>query len=308
MINKLISSKAVIAKIIADLDLQEDNMRISDMVEWIGESITKIGSVNQLVHKVSGVDGAPILQLVGHQAQVPCDLYRLNQVAYGLTQNGPWIPMRKATGSFDMWGTDNAVENPNMLIPDSVMIDLVKSIYNVNTDAEALEILNDTTNVNLRVILGNLINSATYINANGRPAKVTNFSHDVQYTLKPGYIVCNLQSGYLKLSYHAIPVDEDSYPLIPDMPSYFEACYWYVTMKLKYPDYLSGRLNREIYYDIRRSWNFYCKQAYGESLAPNNDDMESIKNAWLRQYPEVNEHHNFYSTVGQMQHIYDKNL
>ena len=35
---------------------------------------------------------------------------------------------------------------------------------------------------------------------------------------------------------------------------------------------------------------------------------ESIKNAWLRQYPEVNEHHNFYSTVGQMQHIYDKNL
>lgn len=76
MINKLISSKAVIAKIIADLDLQEDNMRISDMVEWI-ESITKIGSVNQLVHKVSGVDGAPILQLVGNQAQVPCDLYRL---------------------------------------------------------------------------------------------------------------------------------------------------------------------------------------------------------------------------------------
>ena len=50
MINKLISSKAVIAKIIADLDLQEDNMRISDMIEWIGESVSKIGSVNQLVH------------------------------------------------------------------------------------------------------------------------------------------------------------------------------------------------------------------------------------------------------------------
>ena len=64
MINKLISSKAVIAKIIADLDLQEDNMRISDMIEWIGESVSKIGSVNQLVHKVSGIDGAPILQLV----------------------------------------------------------------------------------------------------------------------------------------------------------------------------------------------------------------------------------------------------
>ena len=308
MINKLISSKAVIAKIIADLDLQEDNMRISDMVEWIGESIAKIGSVNQLVHKVSGIDGAPILQLIGHQAQVPCDLYRLNQVAYGVSQNGPWLPMRKATGSFDVWGNANSAITPEMLIPDSVLIDLVKSIYNVITYEEALAILNDPVNTNLRVILNNLINKATTVGTDGRPIDVTNFSDSLQYSIKPGYIMCNIPTGYLKLSYHSIPVDEDSYPLIPDLPSYFEACYWYVTMKLKYPEYLNGRMNREIYYDIRRSWNFYCKQAYGESLMPNYDELEGMKNAWLKMYPEINEHDTFYSTVGDRQSIYDKNI
>lgn len=308
MINKLISSKAVIAKVIADLDLQEDNMRISDMVEWIGESITKIGSVNQLIHKVSGIDGAPILQLVGYQAQVPCDLYRLNQVAYGVTQNGPWLPMRKATGAFDVWGTVNDSITPEMLIPDSVIIDMVKSIYNVVTYEEALAILNDPVNINLRVILSNLINKSTTITNDGRPQNMTNFSDCLQYSVKPGYIMCSAPTGYLKLSYHAIPVDDDSYPLIPDLTSYFEACYWYVTMKLKYPDYLNGRMNREIYYDIRRSWNFYCKQAYGESLMPNYDEMESMKNSWLRMYPEINEHDTFYSTVGDRQSIYDKNI
>jgi hypothetical protein len=43
--NKLVSSKAVLAKIIADLDLKEDEIRITDVREWIGEAMEKIGAV-----------------------------------------------------------------------------------------------------------------------------------------------------------------------------------------------------------------------------------------------------------------------
>ena len=39
MITKLISSKAVVAKVIADLNLQEKDMRMSDITSWIGEII-----------------------------------------------------------------------------------------------------------------------------------------------------------------------------------------------------------------------------------------------------------------------------
>ena len=45
--NKLISSKAVLAKIIADLDLKEDEIRITDVREWIGEAMEKIVAVQQ---------------------------------------------------------------------------------------------------------------------------------------------------------------------------------------------------------------------------------------------------------------------
>lgn len=306
MITKLISSKAVVAKVIADLNLQEKDIRISDISTWIGEAALKIGSVNQLLHKVSGIDGVPVVQLVGHQAALPCDLYRLNQVAYGTSQDGPWLPMRKATGAFDMWGTVTGAITPEVLIPDQVLIDTVKSIYNVNTNEAALVILNDTSSVNLRVILSNLINKHTVVSTDGRNSKETNFGYDLQYNIKPGYIVTNIPSGYLKLSYHATPTDEDGYPLIPNMPSYFEACYWYVVMKLKYPDWLNNTITSEKYYHMQRSWNFYCKQAYGDSLAPNYDEMESIKNTWLKIYPELNDHSLFYSTSGERQHIYNK--
>ena len=291
---------------IADLNLQEKDIRISDISTWIGEAALKIGSVNQLLHKVSGIDGVPVVQLVGHQAALPCDLYRLNQVAYGTSQDGPWLPMRKATGAFDMWGTVTGAITPEVLIPDQVLIDTVKSIYNVNTNEAALVILNDTSSVNLRVILSNLINKHTVVSTDGRNSKETNFGYDLQYNIKPGYIVTNIPSGYLKLSYHATPTDEDGYPLIPNMPSYFEACYWYVVMKLKYPDWLNNTITSEKYYHMQRSWNFYCKQAYGDSLAPNYDEMESIKNTWLKIYPELNDHSLFYSTSGERQHIYNK--
>jgi hypothetical protein len=42
----MITSKAVIAKIIADLALEEDKIKITDIKSWIGEAINKIGSVN----------------------------------------------------------------------------------------------------------------------------------------------------------------------------------------------------------------------------------------------------------------------
>jgi len=47
-------------------------------------------------------------------------------------------------------------------------------------------------------------------------------------------------SGYLKIAYKAIYVDEDGLPLIPDMESFKEAIYWYVTMKFLYPKKLKG--------------------------------------------------------------------
>ena len=39
MVTKLTSIKTIIAKLIADLDLQEKDIKISDCIEWAGEAI-----------------------------------------------------------------------------------------------------------------------------------------------------------------------------------------------------------------------------------------------------------------------------
>lgn len=306
MINsRMISSNTVIAKVIADLQLQESDIRITDIREWCMEAILKIGAIQQYEHKVA------ILPIECHQVALPCDLYKLGQVAFSFCNGGGWLPMRKATSSFGVFHDRECSNEPCMLIPDTAMFPLVKNMFNLNTDREALDKLNEDTN--LRQTLSILLNQWTVGTVNGKfvPGVVdhrdgTMFSNELQYTTKPGYINTCMPRGFVKISYYAIYTDEDSMPMIPDLESYKEAIYWYVTMKLMYPKKLKGQISQGDYYDIRNSYNFYRKQAYAEAMMPTVDDLTTISNIYNKLYPEINDQDTFFSTSGDEQNIYNQ--
>lgn len=297
MIYKMITSKAVIAKIIADLALEEDKIKITDIKSWIGEAINKIGSVNQYDNKVC------ILKLKDYQAKLPCDLESINFVAYASNNDGGWIPMKKSTGAFSVYDKIDNNGECNMFIQDEAIIPIIKNLFGLDDDKKALEILNKDWNI--RQTLSTLINDYTFCSPDCK--KGTNFSNTVQYDIKPGYMFSNVRNGYVKLSYIAQYVDEEGIPLIPDNQSYFEAIYWYVAMKLLYIEYYTGRKPQHLYYDAKRSWNFYRQQAYAESLLPNQNELENIKNTWHTLIPEYDSYDMFFSTTGDEQKIYNWN-
>lgn len=303
--NRMISSASVVAKVIADLDLKEDQIRITDIREWIMEGILKIGAIQQYEHKVA------ILPIECHQVALPCDLYKLGQVAFSFCNGGGWLPMRKATSSFGVFHDRECNNEPCMLIPDTAMFPLVKNMFNLNTDREALDKLNEDTN--LRQTLSILLNQWTVGTVNGKfvPGVIdhrdsTMFSNELQYTTKPGYINTCMPRGFVKISYYAIYTDEDSMPMIPDLESYKECLYWYITMKLMYPKKLKGQISQGDYYDIRNSYNFYRKQAYAEAMMPTVDDLTTISNIYNKLYPEINDQDTFFSTSGDEQNIYNQ--
>ena len=302
MVYKMVSSKAVIAKVIADLDLNEKDIKITDIKQWISDACMNIGSVNQLEHKVV------TLELNDYQCKLPCDLERLNSVAYSTSKCGGWIPMKKSTGTFSVYDKKNCKCDCNMLVQDNALFPLVKNMFGLNSDREALDKLNEDTN--LRQTLSGLLNDYTVCSVNGRhvgTANGINFSNTVQYDIKPSYLISNVPDGWVKLSYHAIYTDDEGMPMIPDLNSYFEAIYWYVAMKLYYPKYLTGEVPQHVYYDMKRSYNFYRKQAYAESLMPNQDELTDIKHTWHTLVPEVDEDVTFFSTTGDRQHIHNQN-
>lgn len=102
MIYKLTSSRKVIAKILSDLNVQDEQIRITDMREWIAEALEKIGAVPQLAYKQSGVDGEPLLKITNFQVKLPTEIHSLEQIAFSPNETGPWVPMRQTTGSFKL--------------------------------------------------------------------------------------------------------------------------------------------------------------------------------------------------------------
>lgn len=262
----LVSVKKVIAKVFADLDLHEETHRITDMIEWAGEAIEKIGAITTLEKFVTGKGLEPLLKIVDYQAQLPVGLHSIIQVAYSPTESGPYYSMRKATGSFDS------------------VRGVTKATHNEVTLETTYELEDESLHVEM------------------------DYTDDLTYIITPGYIKTNVRDGYLMMAYNRIPLDEEGFPMIPEHTSFMEAVYWYIVVKLTYPKWALGNVRDAVYYNARNSWNFYCKQAYGVAMMPKGvDEMESLKNAWLRIVPEMHEHRGFFNTTGQEQHIYNAN-
>ena len=262
-INNRLSVKNIIAKVLADNDVQEDTLRISDLITWSAEALARIGAFLELDHKVSGKGGEPLIEVANYQAQLPTGLHSIVQAAISLTDESPFHAMRRSSGSFD-------TVRGNTVITD-------------NTDPQ----------------------NPVYGTEDEQPCE-TSFTRDFVYTLKPGYINTNVKEGYIILSYRSIPLDEDGYPYIPDDPGFEDALYWYLTMKLLYPKWVLGQVRDAVYFNARQSWNYYSKQAYGNSMMPDADMIDSIKNTWNRLIPEMGDHNGFYSTTGERQEIYNQ--
>lgn len=94
MINsKYISSKAILEGVMADTQMS-DELPWVDVMEWLGSALDLIGVPMQYIKKVTGHKDNPNLDIENYKAKLPCDFYKLRQIAV----NG--LPCRAATNTF----------------------------------------------------------------------------------------------------------------------------------------------------------------------------------------------------------------
>ena len=266
------------------MDSSETRQRVSDMREWIFEAVDKIGAPMQYIKRESGVDGVPVLKIEDKQVPMPADLQVLDGVAYSNSMNGPWIPMSTSTAIFHK--NKHAIETHGHQ----------PMMYKQPTSQSQFYTQNNMKELEDKVEMYD-------------PRKKP------EYFIKPGWIVTNMNKGFIKLAYKAIATDERGYPLIPDLTSYQEAIYWYVVMKLTFPKFLAGKLDgrgvrgfdraQNVYFYIQQQWNFYRNQAYAEAMMPTADDMQNIKNDWNKLIPDWDGDDTFFKNIGKEEITYN---
>lgn len=143
----------------------------------------------------------------------------------------------------------------------------------------------------------------TYYHQNDSKNLRTSEVSGLGYTVNSAFINTNFEKGQIILSYLAIPVDSDEMPLIPDNVSYREAIFWYIVMKM----FLGGHTHPTPqifnYIMAEQRWHHYCSQARGKANMPNADMIESIKNAWVRLKPVLNDHNSFNRNTGDSERL-----
>ena len=315
MIYKYTKCESVIAKIMADANLSDKNLRVTDIREWIFEAVEKIGAPMQYIERESGRDGCPILEICEGQVPIPDDLESLMGVAYSPTPHGVWVPVRKNEAQFKQlhghhhpWepftvGPTHDSENYATDQPEFVEFDPPTGDMHVHRPEQPMKYKVPTTR------------SWAYneFNRSHKLDKMLNsiIGEEPTYFIKPGWIVINKPSGFIKLSYKSIATDERGYPLIPDLASYQEAIYWYVMTKLNFPKFLNGTLggrskyNFNTYAYLQQQWNFYRNQAYAEAMMPNDGEMRSIKNEWNKLLPDWDADDRFFRSSGKRQINYN---
>ena len=285
MIYKYTKCESVIAKIMADADMSDNSLRVSDIREWIFEAVEKIGAPMQYIQKESGRDGCPILKVCDKQVPMPDDLESLTAVAYSSEHDGKWVPARK---------DDRTFHNNKPGVP---------SKYHHCPEQAPREPWQTT--------ISQAIGNTGTLEFSDKDKPWIEDNKDVKYFVKPGWIVLNRDHGYVKLAYKSIATDERGYPLIPDLASYQEAVYWYVMMKLNFPKFIKGTLggkakfNFNTYAYLQQQWNFYRNQAYAEAMMPNESEMMSIKHEWNKLIPNVEPDYHFFNDLGEREIIYN---
>ena len=287
----------------ADLDISEKNQRITDIREWIFEAVEKIGAPMQYIQKESGSDGIPVLKIEDYQVPIPCDMQFLNGVAFSLHETGPFIPMRTSTSTFREPKRENPTQQPSPIINSEN-----KSL---SDEQETPVVIEEHQPMQYKIPTSQsqfyTVNGVKYIER----FMLNGGFKQPSYFIKPGWIVTNQKDGFIKLAYKTVATDGRGYPLIPDSVSYQEAIYWYVTMKLSFPKFLSGSLGGKsrnstgVYTYIQQQWNFHRKQAYAEAMMPTEDNMRSIKNEWNKLLPECDSDDTFFEHVGDKQSVYN---
>ena len=121
-------------------------------------------------------------------------------------------------------------------------------------------------------------------------SKDKGYSHDLTYKLQGQVIYTSMKEGTIEISYQAIPVDCDGYPMITDNSSLREALELYITKKRYKILFDIGKLKGDVYNSTCQEYAWAVGQAQTSLIMPTIDELEAITNSWNTLIPRVTEH------------------
>ena len=118
------------------------------------------------------------------------------------------------------------------------------------------------------------------------------------YSVNNSFIYPSYQCGAVKVSYWAMPTDEQGFPMIPDQIKFREAVAAHLAWKIARIKMISGKMPAPFYAEFKQERDWYIGAAQTAGQMPGLDMMESLKNNWIRLIPKINQHRDGFKSAG----------
>lgn len=129
---------------------------------------------------------------------------------------------------------------------------------------------------------------------------------DATYKLDNSHIKTSFKEGTVEIAYYAFPTDDEGYPMIPDNEKFVKAITSYLAERKGFQLFMEGKLDVQRYNKLEVEWLFYVGAAQNAARMPSIDQMESLKNQWLRLIPRIAEHSRSFRDLGSQETRYSK--
>lgn len=298
--HSLVSVDTIISKLYREgiVDFQYSE---SDIIEMIGEALSAIQAYKQYEEKVK------FIEVTDHQAILPEGLQEIIMVAYSLESNlntnncttecntdddcsGGCLEDEEEVGC---WSCHN-----KYFIPDQLYYDLVNDHINTFSGFTSyfynnylpLRLASSPFSPTKMLHCSNCIN--------------INVPSEHEYSIQDGMIRTSFQTGSICLSYLSTPLDDNGYPMIPDMYEYHQAIVSYIMMIRAKGDYNAERTaaNRDFYRQMESDWQWYCKSAKNKQLMPSNlDERERLYRGNMKMIKHTRGYYNFFGNLNDLE-------
>jgi len=131
----------------------------------------------------------------------------------------------------------------------------------------------------------------------------SNCPTEATYTVNNGVIKTSFQTGRVQVSYRALPVDEDGFPLIPNNQKMILAVEYYILYKFLEPLWIIGKISDKAFNHISQQKHWYMGAAGSDLKLAGYDHIEAVMNTINRLIVDSDAHRRFFRNSGQKERL-----
>lgn len=294
-IPKYKSCREIISKTVRQLDLSGEDIPWEDMVEYINDALRHIGSYFQFTQKEG------VVSIVDNKGKLPCDYHEMIRILSSVNSPLNTDEALTAQDTKNILKYNLRIEELEGFLLTEVNATKILAYQNEikNLKADEVEFLKTIKTYTTPSSTSYGLRDSRLLNYNSNLINPDNNCSNQDYRIDLDTITVGFKTGSLVIQYQAIPLDEEGFPLVPDTPMYDDALFWRIASMMA----LQGKLkNKDLSFDYcDQKWKRYCRGAYSDSMMPDLDGMERLKNQFYQLKPNLHQYDNLFTSLGQRQ-------